>query len=370
MKVAFVLFRYFTHGGLQQDCLRIARVAAGRGHQVRFFTMEWQGELPGAGIEVELLPVSGWSNHARAKDFERKFQALSPDRFDAVVLFNRMAGGDFYFAADSCLAAELPCRHSRFALRWNPRYRTFLAQERAVFSPESRTRIWYITSRQKEDFIRCYGTPEERFDLLPPGIDPVYRRSPEEIGRIRSRVRGDLGIASGERLLITVGANLPLKGADRAVRALASLPEPLRNRCRLVLAGGRGEAAFALARKLGVADRVRLLGMRGDVPELLPAADLMVHPARSEAGGNVIVEALASAVPPLVSGLCGFAEYAAKADPLLVLPEPFDQKKLDRRLAEALDRIEPLRAAALSCAERCDFYHRAEVAVNLLERRA
>ncbi len=368
MKFAFALFRYFPHGGLQRDFLRIARAAADRGHSVHIFTMEWSGPMPGDGVEVETVPVRGWSNHRRAKEFELEFLARTRQKFDAGAVFNRMAGGDFYFAADNCLAAELPKRHSAFMLRWNPRYRAFLAQERAVFAPESRTRIWYLTPRQKEEFIRCYNTPEERFELLPPGIDPAFRL-PDRDGGERRRVRESLGVSPEERLLITVAANLPLKGGDRAVRALAALPEPLRNRCRLLLVGGRGESCISLARKLGVRERVRLSPARDDIPSLLPAADLMVHPARSEAAGNVIVEALACGLPVIASGCCGFAGFAAEADPGLALPEPFRQSLLDLRLAAVLENLEHYRAAAVRLAAAGDFHRRAEVAVNLLENR-
>src|SRR5207253_1422682 len=44
MKLGFLLFDYFPFGGLQRDCLKIARLCATRGHDVTIFTRTWQGE--------------------------------------------------------------------------------------------------------------------------------------------------------------------------------------------------------------------------------------------------------------------------------------------------------------------------------------
>ena len=93
MKLAFGIFKYFPHGGLQRDMMRIAAEAVRRGHRVTVYAISAEGEIP-AGVKLELLPVSGWSNHGRAKRFaaalRRKFEAEKPDLFFA---FNRMPGG-------------------------------------------------------------------------------------------------------------------------------------------------------------------------------------------------------------------------------------------------------------------------------------
>jgi glycosyltransferase involved in cell wall biosynthesis len=54
--------------------------------------------------------------------------------------------------------------------------------------------------------------------------------------------------------------------------------------------------------------RVMFMGHRGDVPALIAAADVMVHPARYEAYGLAVHEALCSGVPAIVSASAGIAE--------------------------------------------------------------
>ena len=169
MRLLFPIFRYFPHGGLQSDMLRIAEAALRRGHEVTIATMAWQCEdAPPDGIELKLFPARGLSNHARAKHFAAEIGTFAAaGQFDRIVGFNRLPGLDLYFAADNCFAKSAAARHPKWELALLPRYRTFLALERAVFAPESKTRILCLTERQKREFIEVYGTPEARFTLLP-----------------------------------------------------------------------------------------------------------------------------------------------------------------------------------------------------------
>jgi hypothetical protein len=48
MQLAFCLYKYFPHGGLQRDFMRIAFACQARGHAIRVYTLEWRGEVPRA----------------------------------------------------------------------------------------------------------------------------------------------------------------------------------------------------------------------------------------------------------------------------------------------------------------------------------
>ena len=62
------------------------------------------------------------------------------------------------------------------------------------------------------------------------------------------------------------------------------------------------------AQAAGLGDRMRFLGFRSDVPEILAALDALVHPARYEAYGLSVHEALCRGVPAIVSASAGVAE--------------------------------------------------------------
>jgi UDP-glucose:(heptosyl)LPS alpha-1,3-glucosyltransferase len=46
MILNFCLFKYFPYGGMQRDCLRLARACSKAGYQVNILTINWKGPKP------------------------------------------------------------------------------------------------------------------------------------------------------------------------------------------------------------------------------------------------------------------------------------------------------------------------------------
>jgi UDP-glucose:(heptosyl)LPS alpha-1,3-glucosyltransferase len=276
---------------------------------------------------------------------------------------------DFYFAADDCQADVLARRHCSLMLKLHPRYRTFLKQEKALFTAEDGPAVWYIAPQQKTAFRKCYGTPEERFRYLPPGMNPACRR-PEEskVREIRDAKRRELGLAPDEIAVILVAAQFHLKGGDRLLQGIAALPEELRRRIRLIWAGnGSDSLCRRMARRLNLVEQLKVLGGRNDVPELLLASDIMIHPARFESAGSVLIEAIAAGVPVIATATCGFAYFVAEIHGKLVLKEPFCQEELNEAMVQALQMLPELTEKTIDYASRTDFCSRAARAVDMLE---
>ena len=370
MQLAFCLYKYFPFGGLQRDFLRIALACQARGHAIRVYTLEWSGEVP-AGFEVVCVPVEAWSNARRYAKFTRWVELHRLRRpVDRLIGFNKMPGLDVYFAADPCF--EEKARTLRNPLyRLFGRYRHFAEYERAVFAPESRTEILMISQLQQPLFEKHYATPPERFHLLPPGISPD-RRAPPNAAEVRAVFRLEFGLAPDDLLLLQVGSGFKTKGLDRSLKALAGLPEGLRQRTRLIAIGQDDPGAFLLqAKALGIAERVSILPGRSDIPRFLLGADLLIHPAYNENTGTVLLEALVAGLPVLVTAVCGYAHYIEEADGGRVAPEPFVQSDFNATLAAMLGD-NALRARwktnALAFAETADIYSNAERAADLILR--
>ncbi len=370
MKFAFILYRYFPHGGLQCDMMRMLQEALRRGHSVDLYCRDWRAdEPPPDGCRFIPVRSGGMSNHGKMKKFSDTVQKmLAGIHYDAVVAFNRVAGGDLYFAADNCLAVEWKEKHSPWILKWSPRYRTFLELERTVCNLEHGSRILYIVPRQKEQYQAAYGLPDDRFRYLPPGMN-IACRQPENWRELRAKKRRELNIKDDELLLMIIGSDFQRKGGDRLLYAAASLPDKIRSRLKVCLIGACSPAGFdSLAESLGIRDKVLFTGGRNDVPELLQAGDLMIHPARSESAGNVLIEAIAAGLPVVTNKVCGFWNFPAEIDPALVIGEQFVQEELNTAVAYALSRLPELKAQTIAYGKTADFYRRAEVAVDEMEK--
>lgn len=370
MRLAFCLYKYFPHSGLARDMLRVAREAAGRGHQVDLFARAWQGDAP-RELNVTLIDGGGISNHGRAARFIRRlWETLDGQHYDAVVAFNKIPGADYYFAADGCFAARARRRYPR-VYELTPRYRTSRRLEAGIFGPGSRTRILFLNEPQRLEYQGFYATAEERGRVLPPILDRVHQRAPLDAQR-RAAVRRGLGVGDRETLLLQVGSGFHTKGVDRAVRALAALPEGERRRTRLLVAGqGDARRYESLVNRLGLSGRVSFLGGRDDVPELMRAADLLLHPARQESAGAVLLEALAAGLPVIATAACGYAGHIRAAEAGTVVDAPFEQRALDRALNQLVSNPDRDRLAANARRYGQDeaLYRMPETVVDLIERR-
>lgn len=368
MKLGFILFDYFPFGGLQRDCLKIARLCSQRGHSVTVFARTWQGERP-PEINVELFGTHGHTNTGRNRAFLQQLGAEVPRRgFDGVIGFNKMPGLDVYYSADPCyLAKTMRLKPSWY--RWLPRFKHFAALENAVFARGRSTQILLLKQSEAPVYEQFYQTERERLHVLPPG---VVRRTFSESDRhvIRHRVRAENHWSADEKLVLLVGSGFRIKGLDRAISALAALPTDVCRNTRLVVIGQNKPDVFAKqARALGVDDRVHFLGGRHDVPDWMLAADTLIHPAYSENTGTILVEAITNGLPVLATDVCGFSPHIAKSGAGIVLQSPFSQEACNCALAEMLTSSNSAewRANGLAYAAKEDLYSCHERAADIIE---
>lgn len=368
MQLAFVLYKYFPFGGLQRDFMRIALECQARGHAIRVYTPIWEGEVP-PGFDVRVAPIKAFFNHHRNEKFSAWLAAdLARDPVDRVVGFNKMPGLDVYYAADGCYEDKAQTLRAPIYKRWG-RYKHFADYERAVFAPESKTEILMISEVQQPLFIKHYQTPEARFHLLPPGI-AQDRRAPANAAEIRAEFRREFKLDDDDLLLVQIGSGFKTKGLDRSLKALAALPRELKKRTRLIAIGQDDPKPFLLQVKaLGLSDQVQILKGRSDIPRFLLGADLLIHPAYNENTGTVLLEAVVSGLPVLVSEVCGYAHYIAEADAGRVVPAPFEQGTCNRMLTEMLaDDAARAKwgASGLAFAARADLYSMPQRAADVI----
>jgi len=334
-ELAFCLFKYFPYGGLQRDFIRVALQCRDRGYTIRVYTLSWQGEIP-EGIEVVIVPATAITNHTR---YERYWlwvdDHIKHNPVNGVVGFNKMPGLDIYYAADSCYEDKAQTQRGHL-YRAIPRYKHFSNFERAVFEPESSTRILMISEVQKPLFQKYYGTPLDRFHLLPPGISRD-RIAPNNSVAIRQAFREEFGIEDDQYLLLMVGSGFITKGLDRILLGMSSLPPEVLGKIRFMAVGQDNPNTFLrMAKRLGIERKVSILSGRDDIPRFLLGADLLVHPAYVENTGTVLLEAMVAGLPVLATDVCGYAHYIRDAGAGRLLPSPFDQAMFDKLLLEML----------------------------------
>ena len=197
-----------------------------------------------------------------------------------------------------------------------------------AFARLAADRIVLVAEAQRTRTLRTLGRGRVR--VLRNGIDlqaPVKQSSPP------IDVRGQLGLARDERLLVAVGRLSPEKGIDVLIDALSRLRAP-RVRLALVGDGPERERLRARAERAGLAERVAFVGHIATPGDFLQAADVVVLPSRSEGIPNVALEAMALGRPLVATAVGGTPEIVVDGVSGILVRADDSQ-----RLAAALDRV-------------------------------
>ena len=152
------------------------------------------------------------------------------------------------------------------------------------------------------------------------------------------------------------------------IRAVGAMPKILREKITLLLVGKENSELKKLSQNIPV--EIRFEGVSDHVLDYYLAADLMVHPARSEATGTVLIEALSCGLPVICTGLCGFSTYVQEAGAGHVLYGEFQQDELNAAMESLLadrDNLKYLSREALDYTQHTNLTGRASAVVDLLE---
>lgn len=165
-----------------------------------------------------------------------------------------------------------------------------------------------IVTINEEDYSRAQ-TFKTSHTYRIPGIGVDTKRI-EQVKINRPQKRRSFGVeAEADFVLLSVGELNENKNHETIIRAIASLQDPT---IRYWIAGtGDGrERLEQVIHELGLEDRVRLLGFRDDVFEIMKAADCFVFPSKREGLGMAALEAMAAGLPIITSNIHGINDYS------------------------------------------------------------
>ena len=348
---------------MQRDCLGIAGRLIARGHDVALVYAS--GETVPSNINAIRLPNFAFSNHSRNLQFSRAMHRAAADKFDIVVGFNKVPYLDVLYCADPPIPAP-----STALQRLNPRFRGYQRLDLTCFGDQSQTRLLLLSDYQMKQFQDQYGTSPSRMTVLPPTIERTRVLNPADRAAARVNVRKQLSLSESALVWLFVARYPRSKGLDRIIDALQAVPAA---QCICVgfdPAEMRRSGLGRLARQFGVTDRLILLGPRNDVPQLIAASDLLVHPSRKDVTGTVILEALANGVPVVTAEACGYASHVTRAEAGVVISGEFDNARFRSALVSAEDATlrADWRQNALAYAAREDLFSGLDRAVAEIEQ--
>jgi len=313
--------RSTRYGGWEQFMLAVARECAARGH--RFFVV-WESpptsqaflqDLASAGAESVVRPVGKWGGrfffwmarwlHGRGIDVLEAHFAQRASNLS--LLAARLVGVPLaFFTLHGGVAPEQLRDGLPLASEIAARARRALA-----------TRIFTVAKAVRDKWCQLgLGSPRMRVRHI--GIAPQHPR------RTRNEVRRELGLGPQDKILTCLAMEFYRKGIDVLLQALATMTAEFPT-LYLLLAGDvtlppESRKAREEADRQGVSDRVRWLGLRSDVADLLSATDIYCQPSRGEGLPLGVLEAMASGLPVVASRVDGIGECVLDGETGVLVP--------------------------------------------------
>ena len=205
----------------------------------------------------------------------------------------------------------------------------------------------FTVSSDVGDRLAGLGVPTRKLEVVHLGVDTgAYRPDPTA----GDALRAELGLAPGTQLVVSTSHLRPGKGVELMPGLAAALAEQPDEVCVVVAGDGPLRTALeADARRLQLGpDRIRLLGVREDVPRLLAAADVFVFPTVGREGFPLgPLEALAAARPVVASSVGDLGQAIRDAAQIV---RPGDERALVAACRRLLS--DPVGAKALGAAGR------------------
>ncbi len=232
---------------------------------------------------------------------------LRRERFDIVHTHSSKAGVLGRIAARLAGVPHVAHTHHGWSFhdRMHPLLRWTYASAEKVLRPWTNAMISVSNKTTRAGLQAGIGTPSD-YRLIRSGI-PLRLFYPDEAaGRA---VRKGLGIPDGHLVVGSVGRLAPQKNPMDFIRLAVALTERHPDVTFLYVGDGPMRASVEeAAAAAGLGERLRILGVRHDVPDLLRAMDLFLLTSLWEGLPRVVLQALATGVPVLAYDTAGISE--------------------------------------------------------------
>lgn len=340
MKIALAHKRLDLTGGTERDFYLTAEGLRNLGHEVHLFCSEF-GVSPPEGTRAHRVPCLALGRTARLLSFAFLApKVIAPHRCDVVISFGRMirqdilrsGGGSHRVFLQKMERGEGVWR--RLWHRISLYHRSVLAVERLQYRPSGCKKILAVSQEVKREIMATYQVPEEKIGVIYNGVDHE-RFHPRHRVTARAKIRSQWSIPAEAPLVLFVGSGFQRKGLDRLLRAWES---PGLKRVYLLVVGEDAQRSrYASWAERQAQGRVVFAGRQEAIEKFYGAADLLALPAFQEAFGNVVLEALASGLPVLVTRAVGAAEVLRGELAQGILASPDDPSEIEEKILGMLD---------------------------------
>lgn len=313
MKI-WLLQDYLRSGGTERQTLLLSHAFAQAGHAVELVTFRPGGTLAGSASNATTSANGGTVTRRCLQTFDTRLNWFAPGLVSAA----RAAKPDVIL----CMGRMANCHGGRL--------QAALPQTVLLGTMRTGKRLPFLYRRSLKRVTHIVANSDEAaaslvldYDLLPSKISVIHNAlvfpASASVDASSDQLRSDPDSAPNQLrarhgagpdtcVLLCVAMLRPEKNQRALIEIAAGLPAGTDWQLWLAGEGSARPECEALARKLGVADRVKFLGFQADPTPLYRAADVAVLASRAESLSNFLIEAQAHGLPAVACETGGVAE--------------------------------------------------------------
>ncbi|MFT7043461.1 MAG: UDP-glucose:(heptosyl)LPS alpha-1,3-glucosyltransferase [Candidatus Azotimanducaceae bacterium] len=294
MRIAVIVKRFVTTGGAEKYAVEITRRLLQRGHEIHLFARE---------VDPLLLAGIAWHQVPKRLMFSSVLNSYSFAKDVAGMLEH--GSYDIIHSHEKTFQQDVATLHTFPYLQGMAHMSRLKKFDRLYLSPRAWLHL-YLEKKQYQTPYLVAGSASLQADIASySGYQPQQVITPgvntEEFSASwsranRSAIRQAQGISANQLLILFAGSDFRRKGLDELIPAIGKGMH-----LWVVGRGERHEFYQRLVATQGLTEQVEFKGLSTQMHEHFAAADVVVLPARVEAFGMVVLEAMAAGCAIIVS---------------------------------------------------------------------
>ncbi|MEK6540050.1 MAG: glycosyltransferase family 4 protein [Deltaproteobacteria bacterium] len=360
MNIGLIRMKYTPYGGAEVFLSRFIDELLKRGHKCHIFAAKWD-ENAGSRVKGQGSSENSKLIWHKIKTFGPSFLrlwlfaintyfAVRKANLDIILGFDRTFYQDIYRAGDGCHREWLIQRNKsgvrsqesgvrrttkKIITFLNPLHLTILYLEKRLLKSKRLKFVVANSRRGKDEIIKHYGLPEEKFCVIYNGIN-IGAFADSDGDKLRAVYREKLNIKN-ETALLFVGSGFERKGLKFLIEAAGILKREGHNNLKIVVVGkGRIKKYQTIADRCGIGEDIKFMGPVKDINAYYSASDIFVLPSIYEPFSNACLEAMASGLPVVTSRINGASEIIAHGKNGMIVDDPANPKEIAERIKPLL----------------------------------
>ncbi len=346
MKVAVVIPKYGLVGGAENFVFEVTeRLAGFREFEIHVLAEKWRQEE--AAITFHKLNLMKFPRFMEPISFAQSAEKIiKSQNFDIIHTHDRMFGADIF------TFHGIPHRLWRTEVRQKymmPLDRAMSWVEGKCFEHPGLLRVLPVSTLTQDYLLREYSLDKEKIRVMHPGVH-AERFDLSNREKVRSETRSRFGFLEDDIVVFFASMNFELKRLDLVIEgiSMANAKSAGSSRLKLLVAGRGNEKKYsAIAGSMGVESDIKFAGVVSDMEKYFAASDIFAVPSDFDTFGMVVLEAMASGLPVIISPTMGARDIVTEGVTGFVLPANLSS----RNIAAALEKLQSSDTRAKMAAE-------------------